>query len=426
MLNKIKNLIKLDKNFVRSGAIVFIGSMIVNVLNYIFHLVMGRSLGPASYGIAVTLISLLALFSVPISTVNTAVVKFTSEVSAKNQLGNITYLFKKLSLVFIIAGLIFIFVIMLCANSLGQFLNIDPLYIKIISVFVVFALFCALTRGILQGLKKFEIYSINLIVEVVAKIVFFLIFFYLGQKILGVTLALIFSAIIAFLTSLPYIKNILKLDSQPVSLKHLFKYSSYTFWVFVFITIITYIDIILVKHYFSPEVAGLYGALATAGKIIFFIANPIILVMFPMVSDAYEQNRKHFGLLAQTLLTVIGLSLAVLAIYYFFPQFVIKILYGQQFLSISVYLFRFGLAMLLFSLASLFTYYFLSIKKMSFLFFIITTAILELILIYLFHGSIGQIINDLIYSYSFLLVSLSVMYIIGKKNTIINLIKKTA
>jgi O-antigen/teichoic acid export membrane protein len=85
MINKIKSYLKFDKYFLKSSIIVFVGSMIVNVLNYVFHLILGRNLGPSGYGIAVSLISLLAIFSIPLGSVNTLVVNFTSEENAKKE-----------------------------------------------------------------------------------------------------------------------------------------------------------------------------------------------------------------------------------------------------------------------------------------------------------------------------------------------------
>jgi len=418
MINKIKSYLKFDKYFLKSSIIVFAGSMIVNVLNYVFHLILGRNLGPSGYGIAVSLISLLAIFSIPLGSVNTLVVNFTSEENGKKEYGKIAYIFKKLSIYSIYIGIFLSIIIILFSSNISSYLKIDSMYIKIISLYMIFALLYTVSKGIIQGLQKFTAYSITIVSEVFFKILIFLIFFYLGYQILGVSYALLGHTIIAFIISLFFIKNIIKIKPEFFDVKKLFKYFSYTFFVFSFLTALTYFDVVMVKHYFTDIDAGLYAALATSGKIILFLAMPIILVMFPMISQNYAKKQKFFRIFAQSSLAILLISLLVLLFYYFMPEFVINILYGKDYLSISQYLFRFGFSMFLFTLVDLLVYYFLAIKKLVFLVFIIISLLLEVSLIYFFHSSIGQIINNLIYTFSFLLFSLLAIFLIDNMEKI--------
>lgn len=423
MINKIKAQLKPDKLLLKSGIIVFIGSMITNVVNYLFHLVMGRSLGPTEYGIAVTVISFLALLSIPLSTVSTVVTKFSSEAVAKNQAGEIKYLFNTLSKYLLLAGLILVVIIILFANKIGLFLHIDPAYIKVISVFLIFSLLIAVTRGILQGIKAFSAYTINTVIEVIIKLVLFILFFKLGMQIFSLVWALLLSGLIAYITSIFPLRKILKNKLQKIDLKVLFHYSSYALLTLALVSSLTYIDVLLVKHFLSPEEAGYYAALSTIGKIVIFLGTPMILVMFPLISEAHTKKEKHFHLLAQTTLAICLSSAVVLIMYYFAPSFIIKILYGTDYLSISNMLFPFGIAILFLTLGNLLVYYFLSIKEFSFVWLIFITIILEIFTIYQFHSNIYSIIYNLLYTYGFLFVSLSIMYVYIKRKRITKILK---
>ena len=90
---------------------------------------------------------------------------------------------------------------------------------------------------------------------------------------------------------------------------------------------------------------------------------------------------------------------------------------------IQNYLFNFGLAIFLLTLANVLVYYFLSIKKLGFIWLVLVTAIGELTLIYLYHDGIGQIVLDLIYAFGFLFLGLLIMYICIKKEKIIKVLK---
>ncbi len=423
MLDKIKTQLKPDKLFLKSGIIVFAGSMVVNVANYLFHLVMGRSLGPSEYGVAVAIISFLALLSIPLSTVSTVVTKFSSEALAHNEMGEISFLFNKLSKFLGMLGIIITVMVIIFSKQIGNFLNLDPQYIKVISIFLTFSLLVAVTRGILQGVKSFTAYTINTVVEVIVKVGLFMLFFYLGLKTFSVVWALIASIIITYIVSIFPLKNIIRVKNKAIDLKILLRYSSYALIALALISALTYVDVLLVKHFFTAEEAGYYAALATVGKIVIYIATPMILVMFPMISEAHTKNEKHFHLLAQTTAIIVASSTLILVVYYFAPEFVVNILYGQKYLVIGNYLFNFGLAIFLLTLANVLVYYFLSIKKLGFIWLVLVTAIGELTLIYLYHDGIGQIVLDLIYAFGFLFLGLLIMYICIKKEKIIKVLK---
>lgn len=424
MIDKIKAQLKPDKILLKGGVVVFAGSMITNVVNYLFHLVMGRSLGPAEYGVAVTLISFLALLSIPLSTISTVVTKFSSEALAKNIKGEIKYLFSTLSKYLTWVGIFIVILILIFSNQIANFLQIDSLYIQLVSVFLIFSLLIAVTRGILQGIKSFNAYTINTVIEILLKLGLFLLFFKLGMQIFSLVWALILSVIIAYIASIFPLKKILKLDAKKINLKVLFHYSSYALLALALVSSLTYIDVLLVKHFLSAEDAGYYAALSTIGKIVIFLGTPIISVMFPLISEAHTKNEKHFHLLAQTTLAICLSSAAVLLIYYLAPNMIVNILYGSSYSVISKMIFPFGLAIFFLTMGNLLVYYFLSIKQFKFIWLVIITIGLELLLIYKYHGSITSIINDLLYTYGFLFTSLSIMYVYLKRNRIINIFKK--
>ena len=66
-----------------SGSVIMIGgNMAANAINYLYHLVMGRLLGPAGYGVLASLYSLLYLAGIVPTSASISVVKFIS--SAKD------------------------------------------------------------------------------------------------------------------------------------------------------------------------------------------------------------------------------------------------------------------------------------------------------------------------------------------------------
>lgn len=73
-----------------------IGAIVGGFGNYLYHLLMGRMLGPADYGILVSLISIFSILGVPLSAVGLTIVKFVSAFNGKKETKAISLFLKKL------------------------------------------------------------------------------------------------------------------------------------------------------------------------------------------------------------------------------------------------------------------------------------------------------------------------------------------
>lgn len=415
MIKKIAPQLKFNKNFLVGGFFLYLGSFVVNVSNYLFHLILGRSLGPSGYGVIVSLISLLAVLSVPASAISTIATKFASDEQAKNNLGAVREFLKRLSQYLLIIGLAVFLALIIFAPYLADYLNIDTSYVRVIGILILFAFLTALNRGLMQGLKLFKFFATNTTIEPLAKIGIFLVLFYLGLQITGAVWALVGSIIIAYTLSFLPLKSIFQVPRKTITLRKIWRYSFYTLLVFIFLSLVSYLDVLLVKHYFPQNEAGLYAALSTIGKIVLYISMPIVTVMFPFISEAQAKGKRHFPLLAQTFLIVCGLSFLVLAIYKFAPSLVVGVLFGQKFLSITPYLLSIGFAYALLSLDYVFIYYYLSLKDTSFLWSLIICVAIFITLITIFHQTFPQIIYNLIVSFTLLLAFLAGKYIYSRR-----------
>ena len=69
---------------VSGSGVIFIGSFIANILNYIFNLVMGRLLSVTEYGLLISLVALVTLLTLFQSSFVALFAKFAAQYSAKN------------------------------------------------------------------------------------------------------------------------------------------------------------------------------------------------------------------------------------------------------------------------------------------------------------------------------------------------------
>ena len=152
--------------------------------------------------------------------------------------------------------------------------------------------------------------------------------------------------------------------------------------------------------------AGYYASLATLGKIVFFASSPIVMVMFPLISARHENGQDSRQTLNLSLALVLFASLGITGFYFLFPQFMIKILYGVDYLAAAPYLVYFSIFLSLYALVNVLVNYYLSIKKVKIVFFPVLAALIQILLILVFHQDIFQIVLVSIIVLGLLLIAL--------------------
>lgn len=412
----------MTKSLLRGSLILLIGLNFVNLVNYLFNVLMGRMLGPEDYGLLISLFALIYIVAVPSTTIITVAMKFTSDYKARGEIGKINSLLRYLSKRVALLSLICFILIAVASPFIAQFIHspsVAPIILVGVSLIMFFLI--PVNRGILQGLQNFTDFVVNSNIDPIVKIILGVFLVWIGWGVNGTLTAMIVAGIAAYVFSFLSLRNFLSPNNQIIETKKIKEYSFSSLIALFLIAVFINIDIILVKHYFSPEEAGHYGALATLGKIILFASTPIVSAMFPMIAERHEQKKHHFDLLFNTLAMVSAVSSIVVIIYYLAPQLVIKYLFGPQYITVYPYLGAFGVAVLLYSLVNVMVNYYLSIHRLKFIPWLLVMAVLEIMLITFYHQNFAQIINILILTMGATLFGLMFMHLLEKKDRILNL-----
>lgn len=387
------------------SAVMIIGSTLANFFGYVYHLILGRLLGPADYGEVAAILSLTGLISALFGFMGVVIVKFIS--SAKGgELGSYIAWFTKKAL--ILGALIFVFTLA-AVPFLSQFLHISAGILVLVPFFLFFFVLGFAYKTFLQGILKFKEMVIAANVELGSRVLLAVVLVVLGFSVFGATLGILLSAVIGLIIARIYVGK-LKLEAMvkkfnPASAVLAFALPS--LMVGIASNSLYSTDVLLVKHFFAPGEAGIYGALSTLGKIIFFGAAPVSVVMFPLVSKRYSLGQSTKKIFLLSLLLTMSICAGVLFIYLVFPNLAIGLLYGEEFLSASPQLLRFGLFMSIFTVNQLIISFYLSQgKTRTVTYLMLLAAIAQAIGIWFLHGTIGQVISVSLVSVSILLLGL--------------------
>jgi O-antigen/teichoic acid export membrane protein len=109
--------------------------------------------------------------------------------------------------------------------------------------------------------------------------------------------------------------------------------------------VITNIDVVLVKHYADDVAAGEYSVGAVISRIAVFVPGVLLSVLFPQVSQNSADGKSSIVTLAVVMGLTILLSGSLLLIILFFPEFIIKLFFGEKYIAASEVLVIISLAM---------------------------------------------------------------------------------
>lgn len=396
---------------------IFLGSMLANFLAFILNLFLARSLSYADYAIFASLLSVITLISIPANSLNAIIVKFATVYFVKkenNKLKILYLLFFKLILGFSLFLIIFFSVL---AVPLTNYLKLGNLWYPVITSLAISVLFFNnLNIAFLQSLLRFRFISFITAFGGIVKLAFGVLLVFLGYRAFSGLWSIFFMTAGMFLVAFFPLMKILKTKPTETKItldtKQIFSYALPAFITILFLTSFTSMDVILVKHFFSPHLAGFYAGLSLIGKVIFYFTFPIPLVMFPLLVKRHSAGADFINLFYLSLVLVILPSIFITAFYFLRPNLVVNIfLGGREYLYISKYLGIFGIYLTVFSMVNVCVNFFLSLNKTNISFLVVTAALLQIVLIYLYHSDFYQVIGVSLLVSTLLLISLIFLFL---------------
>lgn len=381
---------------VRGSLLVFIGNNIASFGNFLYNLFMARLLGPEEYANLGAILSLFVLIGTPMAILSLLTVKTVSSYWGKKAYSQLLNFLKYFRLHLFLIGLGMTIVLLMGSPLLSQFLHIDSsLPILIVAASFVLSGPGTLNRATLQGTLSFPYLAMNSFVEITLKLILSIFLVILNFGLIGALLGSTIAGLIVYFLTLLEIKIIFKgvrasLDS--VEKLRITDHFKPIFFATLTLTSFFTLDVILSRHFFEANISGQYVALATVGRIIYYVVGPVIAVMFPIISSRASRGTSYILPLLGTLAISLGLSTLIIFAYFLFPKLIIGILFGSRYYGIIPYLGHFSFFIAIYAVNSILTYFLLSISYYRPIYFLFFTSLLQGILIIFFHNSISEVI----------------------------------
>lgn len=418
------------RKMLSNSFILFVGTVVSSFFSYLFNMLMGRMLGPSSYGDMVTIMSVSTIVLVAAGAIVTVMMLYSSELYASNNIEALAKLLRVFSKYLLFLSVILFFAISAVSPQIARFFSISNNLLVVLGFSaVIIGFLISVNRGFLQGVQAFVPLTLINVLEMSARLVLGLLAVRIGFGVGGAVLATVVATILAYIATFKPINKILKHRNEretnfKFDKREILAFAVPTFFASLLISVSLNIDVLLVKHYFGPVEAGTYAAISTIGKIILYLLAPIIGVMFPMISEKRVKGEKHYKTLLLAMFLTSAAAIIILTIYTVAPVFVIKVLYGLKYTQFYYLLPQVGLFISIYTLVNLLCNYFIALKDFTFIGFYLFVILLQIIAVSQFHSTISIVVKEFVLSNSLLFLLLSAYYLFTKRSQIVSLVRK--
>ena len=305
--------------------IMLLGSALVSVFNFGYNVAVARLLGPAAFGHAAAAGTLLMLVSAITLSFQLVCAKMIARDETSS--GKAT-VYAALNRKAWHVGLLIGVGLTLTSKWVADYLNLpSPWLVVLLALGLAVYIPLGVKRGGLQGTCNFSSLSWNLILETVIKLVGAFVFIRLGYGVNGAVAAVSLSVLLAYFS--PSVPAELKVHHR-TGVRASFGEGVQAVVFFAGQVIINNVDILLVKHFFKDDQAGLYAAIALVGRVLYLASWSVVSAMFPVSAGADPEN-ENSAVLVVPLVIVLFISLVFIVGLGAFPEPVLRATFGSSF-----------------------------------------------------------------------------------------------
>ncbi len=315
----------LQARMISGSFILLSGSGLVTAINFAYNVAVARFLGPDGFGDATavyTVLTLMSAITLSFQIVSAKVVAQQKSLEGKSD-GYRAYHRGAWT-----CGIVVALLLLLFRRTITNYLNLPgSILIALIAIGIAFYIPLGSRRGHLQGEYGFGRLATNLVLEGAIRLGGSLVLIFFGMGVTGVIAANSAGVVVAYFAIVP------KLAPRAPHGFHLpfFRESLQAVIFFSGQVLLNNCDIVLVKHFFIPNEAGLYAAVAMVGRVVFSFSQAVVNSMFPLVAGNRDEEKKNLKVITTSLLLVLTIGSLLALVLRLSPAWVWTTFLGSKF-----------------------------------------------------------------------------------------------
>ncbi|MCX6993132.1 MAG: hypothetical protein NT011_08330 [Kiritimatiellaeota bacterium] len=317
-------------HLLRHSILLMAASQLGSVSCMFFQMAMGRWLSPAEYGVMVAMTGVVTIAGMPLGALGTVLTFFSAQLLQQNRAGDIFPLMRSWALKLLFISIPLLAVGIVFSQPLAEFFKLpDRSALLIVLVILAMSFFTPVISAPLSGIQAFGWVSVFGVSWGVVRLVVggALVYFVAASAkwaLIGHGVAVLASAGIA-MAGLGIVLRGAHSTGNTLPGTHAYLWR--TLVVLACFSFLMNADMLIVKHYFSPDQSGFYARAATIGRTIIFLSMPIAGALFPKIVSNGAMSAQHGKLFGKALFYTALIIVPGVLFCTFFPQVPLGILY---------------------------------------------------------------------------------------------------
>lgn len=344
---------------------------LTNVVDYGFHIYMGRVLLPGDFAIVQTINATLLIVLTTCAVLQPVVAKYVAEFrSQENGAEKGRAVFQSYFAQGTLIGLLLTGVVWLLREPIATALKVPVAAITVSALVVALALVRPVVFGMLQGQQQFVAFGWSRAAFAFGRlaIAFLLVGVAGGGALGGITAIFLGTALSLGVGVLAVGRGLW--HRTPTLPRHLIGEGwKLSFW--AFIAYATYMsllnsDLIWVNRTFAPDVAGSYAAATLFRRILSVLPGVVLVILYPRIVALVAQGRLPDKLLMQASGVVITPTLLLTLLYFAYSGSLVTLVLGNGYLAAAPLLGWMGVAMVGYGMVGIWLNLFLATRPFPF------------------------------------------------------------
>jgi O-antigen/teichoic acid export membrane protein len=373
--------------------------MTLSVGGFLFHAIASRRLGVDAYGTFYALISLYTLVGFPVAVFAPVVTKYSAEFGALHDDAHVRGLIGLIVRIFVVVGAIYVVAGFVLAVPLAGYLHISAWAIPIVGVMAAAGILSTTMRAIGQGVHAYRAYAWSLAGEGIIKVVALALLAAIGLSTVGATTAFLVGIVAgAAIIAISLINKYRGIQPSPVLLDWRRIFATTTGAAVLMLTIASmgFADVLVVKHAFSAQQAGLYAVASLCGKILLYFVGFVPAILIPQATHRHARGERTRKILLAAVLFIAVVAIAGVLAFHYGGLLVLHVLTGHAFDAALPLLPGYAAAMAALAMTNSLGSYGLSTHRLTFVVPLLLATIGTLITIALVHPSLSAVVAELL------------------------------
>jgi O-antigen/teichoic acid export membrane protein len=377
----------------RHSLVLTLGTGVTTAVALAYSVYAGRTLGKASYGDFVAILSLVALCHLSLGPINGTVARFSAQYASEGSLGRARTLWRYVTWRIAKYGLIAAVLAVLCAAPLTSWLRLSSVWSFVVGVGIVYVtLVLAVSRGALRGLQAFGSLSINTATESVVRLSAGVVLLGLWcQTESGLTAYLVALVAVVFLARAQLSRiwgghAYESIDGTPIR-----RFAGPLLIMTVTSAALQNMDMLVAKRFLVETDAGLYAAAFTLSRMMGALVTPFSTLLLPLLTKLHGEGRRLAGTFARTCSYFLLLASVPITLFALWPEQIVTLLYEDEYAGAGVFLLPLTLTRLFGYLCHMIALAFVATNSFRFLWVYVGGLAVQLVLLLMWHESGEQI-----------------------------------